>query len=88
MPLFGGAVCYGIIYTEYGTHMLEDAMADETDTGVVDDHDSLRHQMELQLGAHPEVNEEEDLLLLEYHETRRLEGALHDPLPASDLPEA
>lgn len=50
-------------------------MEDRTTTGEVVDHDSLQHQIELQLEAHPEVSEE-DTLLEEYREIKRLEAKL------------
>lgn len=51
-------------------------MVDRTPTGEVADHDSLQHQVELQLEAHPEVLDEDDLLLMEYCEIKRLEGQM------------
>lgn len=55
-------------------------MVDRILTEEVVDHDSLQHQVELQLEAHPEVTDEEDLLLEEYREIKRLEGALDDQI--------
>ncbi len=59
-------------------------MEDKTNGGIVIDHDDPQHQVELQLEAHPEVSEEEDLLLAEYYQVRRLEGAINDSAQADD----